>query len=190
MASDPPRIRARITADPVDPPALLGEVGGEVDGAVILFVGVVRNHADGRPVRGMRYEAYRAMAEEVLAEIVAEAAARLGAREVAAVHRVGELAVGEVSVAIAAASPHRAEAFDAARYVIEEIKKRLPVWKREHYVDGEDAWVEGTTPPTASGEEAAGEESGGGPGARVRSIPSAPPSRVEPAPASSAGEGS
>jgi molybdopterin synthase catalytic subunit len=204
----------------VDPAAVLGEVGGAVDGAVILFLGVVRNHAEGRAVRGMRYEAYRAMAEEVLAVIVAEAAARLGAREVVAVHRVGELTVGEVSVAIAAASPHRAEAFDAARYVIEEIKKRLPVWKREHYVDGEDRWVEGTTPPTPEGGEAPGEEAprteatreeaarkeagrkeataeeaevqeaGGGAGGRDRSAPYPPASRVEPASASAAGEGS
>jgi molybdopterin synthase catalytic subunit len=189
VVDGPPRIQARITADPIDPAALLGEVGGEEDGAVILFVGVVRNHADGRSVRGMRYETYRAMAEEVLGEIVAEAADRLGAREVGAVHRVGELTVGEVSVAIAASSPHRAEAFDAARYVIEEIKKRLPVWKREHYVDGEDAWVEGTTPPAPTGEGAGGTGPGGVAGGRERSTPSVSSSRVEPSPAT-AREGS
>ena len=147
-AAATPTVRARITEDPIDPSALLAGVGGDRDGAALLFVGVVRNHADGRSVTGMRYDAYVEMAEPVLAEIVAEAAERAGSDQVAAVHRVGELEVGEVSVAIAAASPHRAEAFDAARYVIEEIKKRLPVWKREHYVEGDSSWVEGTRPPT------------------------------------------
>lgn len=133
--------------EPIEPAQVLARVGSEADGAVILFLGVVRNHAAGRSVDGMRYDAYRQMAQEVLAEIVGEAADGLGSDRVAAVHRVGELTVGEVSVAIAASSPHRAEVFDAARYVIEEIKKRLPVWKREHYVEGDSAWVVGTAPP-------------------------------------------
>ena len=74
-------------------------------------------------------------------------AERLGTDRVAVEHRTGELSIGDVSVAIAVSSPHRAESFDAARYVIEEIKKRLPVWKKEHYEDGSDGWVEGTVPP-------------------------------------------
>lgn len=149
-APDGHEVRALIVRDPIDVARFLQAVGGDADGAVLLFLGVVRNHADGRAVSGMRYDAYHEMAEEVLAEIVAEAAERLGARQVSAVHRVGELEVGDVSVAIAAASPHRAEAFDASRYVIEEIKKRLPVWKREHYVEGDSAWVEGTVPPSTA----------------------------------------
>jgi molybdopterin synthase catalytic subunit len=83
------------------------------------------------------------MAEEVLAAIVGEAAERLGTDRIAVVHRVGELQVGDVSVAIAVSSAHRAEAYDASRYVIEEIKKRLPVWKHERYVGGDTAWVRG-----------------------------------------------
>jgi molybdopterin synthase catalytic subunit len=144
-------VYSAVVSGTIDPSQLLARVGDDRDGAAILFLGVVRDHADGRPVRGMRYDAYSEMAESVLAEIAAEAAERLGTDRVAVVHRVGELAVGEVSVAIAVSSPHRAESFDASRYVIEEIKKRLPVWKKEHYADGDAEWVKGTVPPgTAS----------------------------------------
>ena len=94
----------------------------------------------------MEYEGYDEMAREELRAIVAEAAERAGSDRIAAVHRLGRLAVGEVSVAIAVSTPHRAEAFVAARYIIEEIKKRLPVWKREHYLDREAKWLEGHLP--------------------------------------------
>jgi molybdopterin synthase catalytic subunit len=140
-------VHASVTRTPIDPADMLGRVGDSADGAVVLFLGTVRDHNDGRPVSGMTYEAYESMAALVLAEIAAEAAARLGTERVAVVHRVGELEVGEVSVAIAASSPHRAGSFDAARYVIEAIKARLPVWKREHYVTGESGWLEGAVPP-------------------------------------------
>lgn len=138
---------ADITRAPIDPSAVLNRVGGDQDGAVVLFLGTVRDHNEGRPVRGMRYEAYEAMAREVLEDIAREAARRAGTEGVAVVHRVGELVVGDLSVAIAVASPHRSDAYDASRYVIEEIKKRLPVWKHEHYVDGEDRWLDGVHPP-------------------------------------------
>lgn len=143
--------RAWVTRAPIDPMAVLRLVGDPADGAVLLFLGTVRNRNDGRAVAGMRYDAYGAMAEKVLDEIAAEAAERLGTDRVAVVHRVGELAIGDVSVVIAASSPHRAEAFDAGRYVIEEIKKRLPVWKQEHYVEGDSEWLDGTTPVAESG---------------------------------------
>ena len=160
-------IRARVGPEPIDASAVLAEVGADEDGAALLFLGVVRNHADGRPVRGMHYEAYREMAERELRTIAGEAAARLGTDRVSVVHRTGDLAIGEVSVAIAVSSPHRAEAYEASRYVIEEIKKRLPVWKREHYVDGARAWVEGTIPPRSADPsvEAAGAVPRGRPGA-------------------------
>lgn len=134
-----------VVTDPIDPAGVLGRVGGAADGAVLLFLGTVRDHADGRPVTGMRYDAYREMAVPVLREIAGEAAAVAGGG-VAVVHRVGELAIGEVSVAIAVSSPHRDEAYRASRLVIEEIKKRLPVWKKEFYADGEASWVEGVDP--------------------------------------------
>lgn len=146
-------IRVAVQASAIVPEAVLAEVGEEEDGAVLLFLGVVRNHAEGRPVRGMRYEAYEAMAASELRAIAEEAAGRLGTDRLVVVHRTGELGVGEVSVAIAVSSPHRAEAYDASRHVIEEIKKRLPIWKREHYADGAAEWVEGEVPPVpAAGE--------------------------------------
>jgi molybdopterin synthase catalytic subunit len=135
-----------ITTERIDPAAVLARVGGPEDGAALLFIGTVRMRNDGRPVRGMRYDAYVEMAETELAAIADEAAERCGSRRVAVVHRIGELAIGEVSVAIAVSTPHRAEAFDACRSVIETIKQRLPVWKFEHYTDGEAAWVAGHEP--------------------------------------------
>jgi molybdopterin synthase catalytic subunit len=136
-----------VSPDVIVPAEVLARVGSQVDGAVVLFLGIVRDHAEGRSVNGMRYDAYVEMAEPILADIAAEAAARLSTDRLAVVHRTGDLAIGDVSVAIAVSSPHRAEAYDASRYVIEEIKTRLPVWKKEHYADGEARWVEGTVPP-------------------------------------------
>ena len=138
--------RAWITREPIDAGVVLGLVGSDQDGAAVLFLGVVRDHNEGRAVAGMTYEAYGEMAEKVLAEIAAEAAERAGSDRVAVVHRVGELDVGEPSVAIAVSTPHRAEAFDASRYVIEQIKVRLPVWKQERYREGESRWLEGVQP--------------------------------------------
>jgi molybdopterin synthase catalytic subunit len=136
-----------ITSHPIDPAEVLARVGADEDGAVLLFLGVVRNHADGRAVDGMRYDAYEEMARGVLADIAREVSERYGTDRVAVIHRVGDLALGETSVAIAVSTPHRAEAFAAGREVIEEIKKRLPVWKKEHYLDGDSVWVEGVVPP-------------------------------------------
>ena len=139
-------IHVAVTSDPIDTIAVLARVGADDHGAALLFLGVVRNHADGRSVSGMTYEAYEEMATPVLKEIASEVVKRCGTDRVTIVHRVGELAIGEVSVAIAVSSPHRAEAYEASRYVIEEIKKRLPIWKKEHYTDGTDKWVEGMKP--------------------------------------------
>jgi len=121
-------------------------VGSDEDGASLLFTGVVRNHNQGRTVGGVRYDAYEEMAARVLSQIVEEAVQLVGTDRIVAVHRVGELTVGEVSVAIAVSSPHRAEAFEASRFIIEEIKKRLPVWKKERYEGDVEEWVEGVTP--------------------------------------------
>ena len=119
-----------IVREPIDPAHVLTLIGADQDGASLLFLGVVRDHNDGRSVGGVRYDTYEEMAAEVLSDIVDEAARSAGTDRVAVVHRIGELEVGEVSVAIAVSSPHRAEAYDASRYIIEEIKKRLPVWKK------------------------------------------------------------
>lgn len=140
---------AEITNAPIEPEAVLRQVGTLDDGAVLLFLGRVRRTNEGRAVTGMRYDAYHAMAGEVLQAIVAEAAERWGLEDVVAVHRVGELDLGEVSVATAVAAPHRGHAYAASRFIIEELKRRLPVWKLEHYQAGETRWLEGAVPPQA-----------------------------------------
>ncbi len=140
-----------VTYVPIQPAAVLERVGASEDGAVAFFMGIVRNANEGRPVSGLEYDGYRRMAKAQLSAIVAEAAERAESDRVAAVHRLGPLGIGEVSVAIAVSAPHRAQAFEAARFVIEEIKKRLPVWKREHYLDGETAWLDGHVPATERG---------------------------------------
>lgn len=140
---------SHVGPEPIDPADVLSRVGDDGDGAVILFLGTVRNHAEGRRVSGMTYEAYASMAGRVLAEIVGETAGRWNTDRIAVVHRTGSLDLGEASVAIALSTPHRAAAYDASRYVIEQIKERLPVWKHEHFVDGDSRWVPGRTPPSA-----------------------------------------
>lgn len=136
-----PTLEARIVDTALDPPGLLAELGTASDGALVLFVGRVRRTNRGRPVMRLEYEAYREMAERELTSIVREVSERHGAGAISAVHRVGVLEPGEPSVAIAVAAPHRAEAYAASREVMEAIKERLPVWKREVYVDGADTWL-------------------------------------------------
>ena len=139
--AQPTGMRAAMVDRAIDPAALLSEVAGHHNGASVLFVGTVRELNEGQPVNGLDYTAYGAMAQRELSDIIAEAAARWQTSDIVVEHRVGELALGDISVAIAAAHPHRAQAFDAARYVIEELKKRAPIWKRERYVDGRAEWV-------------------------------------------------
>lgn len=140
-----------IVSGAIAPAAVLERVGAPGHGAVSLFLGVVRDNNAGQAVSGMDYEAYEAMAREQLAAVVAEAEASLpdGGR-VAAVHRLGGLEVGEASVAVAVSAPHRASAFEAVRRVMDEIKARLPVWKRERYADGSAKWLGGQTPPSGA----------------------------------------
>lgn len=139
-----------ITEEVLSTDDILGRVGADEDGAILLFLGVVRDHNDDRPVTGMEYEAYGEMAEGVLENIASEVEERWETDRVVILHRIGPLEIGEASVAIAVSTPHRAEAYEASRYVIEEIKERLPVWKREHYEDGERRWLPGRRPPAAS----------------------------------------
>lgn len=114
-------------------------------GGVASFQGVVRDHHEGRRVTAISYSAYPAMAEAECARIVAEAEQRWPCR-VAVRHRIGDLGVGDVAVAIVAAAAHREEAFAACRFLIEEVKRRVPIWKRERYADGTEAWVDPTAP--------------------------------------------
>lgn len=140
-------MRTAIVTDELQPATLLAEVSSTRNGAAVLFVGTVREVNDGRAVTGIDYRAYEAMAERELAAIATEAAERFGTRDLVIEHRLGSLTLGEASVVVAAAHPHRAQAYDASRFVIEELKRRVPIWKREHYVDGTREWVgQGGTP--------------------------------------------
>ncbi|OYV63986.1 MAG: hypothetical protein B7Z72_13920 [Gemmatimonadetes bacterium 21-71-4] len=139
-------MRAAIVDRPLDPSALLAEVSDPAHGAAVLFVGAVRDTNGGRGVRGIEYTAYREMAEAELDRIVAEAAAQWPRARVVLRHRLGDVPAGEASVAVVAAAPHRAEAFAAARFVIDETKHRVPIWKRERLAGGETRWVEGQPP--------------------------------------------
>jgi len=131
-----------IASEPLDLQALFAAVSDPAHGGQASFIGTVRDLHEGRKVLAVTYEAFEPLAKKVLAEIALEAGRRHGAK-VAAAHRLGQLTVGQASVAVAASAVHRAEAFAACREVIEEIKKRLPVWKKEHYVDGESSWLSG-----------------------------------------------
>ncbi len=133
-----------VGPQPIDMSVLLAKVHQPKDGAVVLFLGTVRNRNDGRDVLGVSYDAFVPLAEKTLQQIASELRARLAdPLGLAIAHRIGRLAVGETSVAIVTASAHREEAYLASRYVIEQIKHRLPVWKQEHYVDGDSEWLEG-----------------------------------------------
>jgi molybdopterin synthase catalytic subunit len=136
-------VATHLTRSTIDQNALLDAVRGPDRGGVATFLGFVRDHQDGRGVFRLEYSAYEAMAEAEAARIVAEAESRWPAR-VAVRHRLGELAIGDVAVAVAAASAHRAQAFEACRYVIEEVKRRVPIWKKEYYADGTVGWVDPT----------------------------------------------
>ncbi len=138
-----------ITSDPIDPEDIMSRVRSDADGAIVLFCGVVRDHDAGRAVVGLRYEAHEAMAREKLEQISADVASQVEIGDIAVVHRVGELSVGEISVAIAVAAPHRDAAYKASREVIERLKREVPVWKRERYADGDEAWLDGQVPGSA-----------------------------------------
>jgi molybdopterin synthase catalytic subunit len=137
---------AAVVAEPIDAARVLGETLSPADGAALLFWGVVREQNEGRAVTQLEYHAYEAMAEKEMLRIADEARGRWGTGDIRVVHRVGLLRVGEASIAIAVAAPHRGEAYEASRYVIEQVKQRVPVWKREGYVEGDREWVPGFTP--------------------------------------------
>jgi molybdopterin synthase catalytic subunit len=135
-----------IRGEPLVLERLIAAVRTDADGAVVSFLGVARERSDDeRSVTGLSYEAYPAMALPEMRAIVEEAERRFAPCRVACVHRVGALALGEASVAVAAAAPHRAAAFDACEYVIDELKARVPIWKLEHYSDGDAVWRANTS---------------------------------------------
>jgi molybdopterin synthase catalytic subunit len=149
-----------LTSDPIELSTLLAKVQSPSRGGVACFIGAVRNHHGGRAVVRLDYSAYAAMAEAECSHIVAEAESRWMCA-VALSHRIGTLAIGDTAVAITAAASHRDEAFAACRYVIEQVKRRVPIWKREVYADGSVAWVGGgeaeSALSTAKGQRGSGE---------------------------------
>lgn len=143
----------RLVSEPISVDRLLSEVEDESTGGVVVFLGRVRNESEGRAVTRMAYEAFAPMAESEMRKIAQEVEGRWPVKKMAMVHRTGELALGEVSVAIAVCCAHREEAFEACKYAIDELKRRVPIWKKEFFEAG-SAWVTGTTPqvPEASAE--------------------------------------
>ena len=137
-----------ITAAPLDAAAVAAEVARDGDGAVATFVGLVRDHNAGRRVLWLDYEAYAPLALKAFERIADEASAQWPDARLAIHHRTGRVNIGEASVVIAAASPHRADAFAACRYAIERIKQIAPIWKHEHFAGG-DVWIEGATADAA-----------------------------------------
>ena len=131
----------RLTHDVIDYHALTESVRRNHCGAVVTFLGTVRDLTDGLVTMALDYEAYPGMAEKKLAEIEADTRSRWPVGEIALVHRLGHLEVGEVSVAVAVSCPHRAEAFEACRHAIDRLKELVPIWKKENWADGRTEWV-------------------------------------------------
>lgn len=134
-------MRAAIVEHAIDVSALLAEVAAVSHGATVLFVGTVRDVNDDRAVAGIDYTAYVPMAEREMQRILHDAAERFGTDAAIMEHRLGHLALGDASVAIVVAHARRTEAYAASRYILEALKQRVPIWKRESYVDGTREWV-------------------------------------------------
>jgi molybdopterin synthase catalytic subunit len=132
-----------ITEESIDLNALLQETEDPSSGALVVFVGTVRDHNEGKPVEAVTYEAYKPLAEKALEELEQEVLEHFDVQRCRIQHRVGHLKLKEPSVAIVVRAAHRAEAFKAAEYAIDELKKRVPVWKEEHYTTGESCYLEG-----------------------------------------------
>ncbi len=131
----------RILTEPIDPVALQRELADVQAGACVAFEGWVRNRNDGHPVLSLEYEAYAPLAVKEGTRILNEARGKFALVAVAAVHRVGHLNIGELAVWVSVTAEHRGAAFDACRYIIDEAKARVPIWKKEHYADGATVWI-------------------------------------------------
>ena len=134
-------IKARLTTEPINTDALLREVGDPQDGAQVLFLGVVRNHHQGREVLRIDYEAYEPMALKELQKVADEVAALHKLDRVLVVHRFGRHEIGDASIAVVIGSPHRAPAFEAAKEIMDRVKVDVPIWKKEFFADGTVEWV-------------------------------------------------
>ncbi|MEO5596018.1 MAG: molybdenum cofactor biosynthesis protein MoaE [Lysobacteraceae bacterium] len=133
--------RFQISEQPIDPTALRMALLDEHAGAFASFEGWVRDHNDGRPVRGLLYESYVALAVTEGECLLTEAVSRFAIVDARCVHRIGELALGEMAVWVGVSSAHREAAFAACRWIIDEVKLRVPIWKHERYVDGDAGWI-------------------------------------------------
>jgi molybdopterin synthase catalytic subunit len=143
--------RTRLVRDRIDAQPILAAIRKPSDGAVVVFEGVVRDHSRGRRTLFLEYEAYEPMAARELEKLATEALSRFAIRDVVIVHRLGRLEIGETSVLIVVASAHRAPAFEACHWLIDTLKQRVPVWKKEHFVDGA-VWADGEPfPPDLAG---------------------------------------
>jgi molybdopterin synthase catalytic subunit len=131
----------KITAEPIDPVRLKQSLAEDAAGACVTFEGWVRDHNEGAPVTALEYEAHAAIAAEEGAAILAEARERFDIFTAVCEHRVGKLAIGDCAVWVGVSAANRGAAFDACRYVIDETKQRVPIWKKEHYASGESGWV-------------------------------------------------
>ena len=143
-ATSPRDVRFHVTSEPLDVARTAAAASAAGCGAVATFVGLVRDHNAGRRVLYLDYECYEPLAVKAFERIAEESAETWPAARLAIAHRTGRLEIGEASVVIAAASPHRADAFAASRYAIERIKQIVPIWKHEHF-EGGDVWIEGAT---------------------------------------------
>ncbi|GAC1359728.1 MAG: molybdenum cofactor biosynthesis protein MoaE [Acidobacteriaceae bacterium] len=141
-------MQVAITREPIDAKALMEGLKAGADGAVCAFDGIVRDNTRGRRTLHLDYEAYEEMALEQMRGLAAEAITRFGVRDIAVVHRLGRLFVGETSILIAVASAHRGAAFDACRWLIDTLKKTVPIWKKEQFEDGA-VWADGEPFPEA-----------------------------------------
>ena len=130
-----------LTSAPIDTAAALRHVTSPAAGAVVLFLGTTRQFTRGRETASLDYECYPAMAERKLAELEAEARRRWSLVECVIVHRIGHVPLGEASVAIAVSTPHRQDTFEAGKWLIDTLKERVPIWKRERWADGTTEWV-------------------------------------------------
>jgi len=131
----------RISAEPIDPAALARSLVHARAGACTTFEGWVRDHNDGRAVQRLDYQAYAPLAQSEGERIIGEAREKFAIVEACCVHRAGALAIGDLAVWVGVSAAHRGAAFDACRYIIDEVKKRVPIWKNEHYADGESGWL-------------------------------------------------
>lgn len=138
-----------FTPEPLSLERLVAEVSSPACGGTCVFLGTVRNGPAEGGVTAIEYSAYEAMVDAEFGRLLADAGGRWPDVRIAVRHRLGTIPVGEASIAIAAAAPHRAQAFDACRFVIEEVKRRIPVWKKELRVDGSEVWVDPSGRPTA-----------------------------------------